>query len=279
MYRLNEIGDTPKGQYALGQVYARANKRRSGITDALTKQMPKKEYYTAAEYYPKGTEKYDDIMHDAKSEAECPPNRKINMKPVVYNDKGYETTNFGLGIMDYEKSHKSNENKQYTNMNKKQIRLTESDLKQIVKESVNKILNEAYGTSPQKDIKIANRYANAPNPEFDANTNLSWTTEDEYNDIAPEIREIAICFSKIHDIIRSLKIGLNKDKNGSSDIRNMRRGIRPIKPKNSNALVGMDNYLYTLDKIVDKGKFVLHKMTDRIIQNMGLNPKDEPSSY
>ena len=164
-------------------------------------------------------------------------------------------------------------------MNKKQIRLTESDLKQIVKESVNKILNEAYGTSPQKDIKIANRYANAPNPEFDANTNLSWTTEDEYNDIAPEIREMAICFSKLHDIIRSLKIGLNKDKNGSSDIRNMRRGIRPIKPKNSNALVGMDNYLYTLDKIVDKGKLVLHKMTDRIIQNMGLNPKDEPSSY
>ena len=34
--------------------------------------------------------------------------------------------------------------KQYTNMNKKQIRLTESDLKQIVKESVNKILYEAY---------------------------------------------------------------------------------------------------------------------------------------
>ena len=164
-------------------------------------------------------------------------------------------------------------------MNKKQIRLTESDLKQIVKESVNTILSEAYGTSPQKDIKIANRYANAPNPEFDANTNLSWTTEDEYNDTAPEIREMAICFSKIHDIIRSLKIGLNKDKNGSSDIRNMRRGIRPIKPKNSNALVGMDNYLYTLDKIVDKGQLVLHKMTDRIIQNMGLNPKDVPSSY
>jgi len=32
------------------------------------------------------------------------------------------------------------------NMNKKQIRLTESDLKQIVKESVNKIISEAYGT-------------------------------------------------------------------------------------------------------------------------------------
>lgn len=40
------------------------------------------------------------------------------------------------------------------NMNKKQIRLTESDLKQIVKESVNKILNEAYGT-PNKWTKSA----------------------------------------------------------------------------------------------------------------------------
>ena len=36
-------------------------------------------------------------------------------------------------------------------MNKKQIRLTESDLKQIVKESVNKILSETYGTVPKQD--------------------------------------------------------------------------------------------------------------------------------
>ena len=164
-------------------------------------------------------------------------------------------------------------------MNKKQIRLTESDLKQIVKESVNRILNEAYGTSPQKDIKTANRYANAPNPEFDANANLSFTTDDEYNDIAPEIREMAICFSKIHNMIRSLKIGFDKDKNGSFDTSKMRRSIRSIKPKNSNALVGMDNYLYTLDKIVSKGQLVLHKMTDRMIRNIGLNPNDEPSSF
>ena len=144
MNRLNEIGDTPKGQYSLGQVYARANKRRRGIIDDWNKQMPKKEYYTAAEYYPKGTKKYDDIMHDAKAEAECPPNRKVNMKPVVYNDKGYETTNFGLGVMDYEKSHKTNENKQYTNMKKRIIRLTEGDLHRIVKKSVNRILRESY---------------------------------------------------------------------------------------------------------------------------------------
>ena len=134
--------------------------------------MPKKEYYTAAEYYPKGTEKYDDIMHDAKAEAECPTNRKVNMKPVVYNDKGYETTNFGLGMMDYEKSHKTNENNQYTNMNKKLIRLTETDLHRIVKESVEKILMESdpdlYDALARPDGKLdmSNPYTWAKSPKM-----------------------------------------------------------------------------------------------------------------
>ena len=49
-------------------------------------------------------------------------------------------------------------------MNKKQIRLTESDLKQIVKESVNKIISEAYGTMTDDDSKLitkldADRYS------------------------------------------------------------------------------------------------------------------------
>ena len=157
-------------------------------------------------------------------------------------------------------------------MNKKQIRLTESDLKQIVKESVNKILGEAYGSSPQKDIEMANRYVNATYPDLDANSNLSWTTKDEYNDIAPELREIALGFCNIKKIIRSLEIGLNIDRYGSPT----RRGLRQIKPKNSGTLTGMDNYLYTLDNIVDKGRAVLHRMTNRMVQNMGLNPNDVP---
>ena len=53
------------------------------------------------------------------------------------------------------------------NMNKKQIRLTESDLKQIVKESVNKILNEAYGTMPKDDIKRAANLDAASQSRFD----------------------------------------------------------------------------------------------------------------
>jgi hypothetical protein len=55
----------------------------------------------------------------------------------------------------------------YTYMNKKQIRLTESDLKQIVKESVNKILNEAYGTMPKDDIKRVANLDAASQSRFD----------------------------------------------------------------------------------------------------------------
>ena len=43
-------------------------------------------------------------------------------------------------------------------MNKKQVRLTESDLKQIVKQSVNKILNEAYGTPSRFNREYLNSF-------------------------------------------------------------------------------------------------------------------------
>ena len=45
-------------------------------------------------------------------------------------------------------------------MNKKFIRLTESDLHKIVKESVNKILKEEYSTPPLKDRTSFANYAN-----------------------------------------------------------------------------------------------------------------------
>lgn len=66
-----------------------------------------------------------------------------------------------------------NENKQYNkNRNMKQtIRLTESDLKQIVKESVNKILNEAYGTMPHNDLLMHYDYSPYEDKSLDANLN------------------------------------------------------------------------------------------------------------
>jgi len=51
-------------------------------------------------------------------------------------------------------------------MNKKQIRLTESDLKQIVNESVNKILSEAYGTPDKGTRNAINRFRNLEDGNF-----------------------------------------------------------------------------------------------------------------
>lgn len=48
----------------------------------------------------------------------------------------------------------------YKHMNKRTIRLTESDLHRIVKESVNKILKEEYSTPPLKDRTSFANYAN-----------------------------------------------------------------------------------------------------------------------
>lgn len=140
--RINEIGDTPKGQYMLGQVHSRAHRR---LQD-LPKDAPFKEM-----------QKYKGIMDDAHSEASCPPNRKVHRKPII-NNKGQETTHYGQGWWDYDNAHfRNNENKQYkrnTNMNKKQVRLTESDLKQIVKESIKRILKE---NDAQKEIEELER--------------------------------------------------------------------------------------------------------------------------
>ena len=60
--------------------------------------------------------------------------------------------------------------KKYTYMNnKKQIRLTESDLHNIVKESVSKILSEAYGTMPHNDLLMHYDYSPYEDKSLDAN--------------------------------------------------------------------------------------------------------------
>ena len=55
------------------------------------------------------------------------------------------------------------ENKQYMNMNKQVIRLTEGDLHKIIKESVNKILCEAYGTPSTNDATQLQKADDAQN--------------------------------------------------------------------------------------------------------------------
>lgn len=76
-----------------------------------------------------------------------------------------ESTNNPMDIEVKEYINNLGENKQY-NMNKKLIRLTESDLHRIVKKSVNKILRESQFMS---DEDIANQYSDMKITYFEMN--------------------------------------------------------------------------------------------------------------
>jgi len=101
---INEIGDTPKGQRGLGGLHARKVLRNNDLSD---------DTYSYAQNA-RGGDKYD--------------NRGNNENPL-YHD-------YANGYIDYLNSHPD----EY--MANKRKRMSESYLHRIVKESVNRILNE-----------------------------------------------------------------------------------------------------------------------------------------
>ena len=70
-------------------------------------------------------------------------------------------------------------------MNKKVIRLTESDLHRIVKESVNRILMESKGLDPSKRDYVKEDYNPFDNDDFEEwdRINVSPISDEEYNEI------------------------------------------------------------------------------------------------
>ena len=114
---LNEIGDTPRGQFALGAVAARAGHRMFN-----SKSDRERDYWNNVENHAA------EIGHN-------------NVNPE-WDD---ETEYFDNGIDYWQDNMRQYESK---NTNNDLIRLTESDLHKIVKESVNKILNEI-GDTPK----------------------------------------------------------------------------------------------------------------------------------
>jgi len=133
MNRINEIGDTPRGQKALGAVFARAHNRKNWCDKNMV------------EPYRKDSKDYwQNVERNASSEVGRNAKDKL---------KGFE--NFGDGAQEYYKNHLPNDTIQIPqheskngNMNKKLIRLTEQDLHRIVKESVTDILNKPGGANP-----------------------------------------------------------------------------------------------------------------------------------
>ena len=133
MDRINEIGDTKKGQEMLGRTAERAYQRAQRTSGADKKR-------------------YMRTYNDAYKTGGKSSNKHLGGSREHFdNGRDYE----------YEKwadEHNGNvaESK---NMNKKLIRLTESDLHKIVKESVNRILKEGF-TKPSnwKDTPFKGTY-------------------------------------------------------------------------------------------------------------------------
>ena len=123
MNRINEIGDTVRGQEMLGRTAERAH-QRAQRTSGADKQRHEKTEWDA----------YQTAAGNSRKHLDGSGAHFARGRDAEYDE------HWDDGRYPWSKKHKSkNESK---TMNKKLIRLTESDLHRIVKESVNRVLNE-----------------------------------------------------------------------------------------------------------------------------------------
>lgn len=125
MNRINEIGDTPRGQYMLGRL-SQSYDEPNLFTDDYDEE-PKIASYASKNW--KGYGRGDD---NARA-FDLGKGDEANTKWIDDGSQRRFRERYKLPKL---------ENNQRTNMNKKLIRLTEGDLHRIVKESVNRLLNE-----------------------------------------------------------------------------------------------------------------------------------------
>jgi hypothetical protein len=149
----------------------------------------------------------------------------------------------------------TNENKQYnknTNMNKKLIRLTESDLRRIVKESVNKVLNEDSGIDAQERI-----YHTIANLENDLKTVISNTDSSSNQAFGSPDEKLSMISNGLSHIDMNLskqaETTFSKLLEVMSELQNLRINLKTLGAKDSywghnfqretpHGTVGLSNY-------------------------------------
>lgn len=147
-------------------------------------------------------------------------------------------------------------------MNKKQIRLTESDLKQIVKESVNKILNEAYGT-PDSDTRTA--IERLKNAKQDSGLPYGAPSPARQNmrpyDISDKQREdISAIMRSTRELVFMIGNILDQQQEKRGHFRGAEKEF------------GLDNYLNTMIRYGKKIESVCKMAYDKITMNNGEQP-------
>ena len=143
MNRINEIGDTPRGQYMLGRL-SQSYDEPNLYTDDYD-EVPEIADYASRNWRKDGNARAFDLGKGDEANTKWVDDGNQRNFRKMYNLPQFE-----------------NKQNNRMDMNKKIIRLTESDFYKIVKESVNRILNEVefrgrtfHGNIPDDWRKIA----------------------------------------------------------------------------------------------------------------------------
>ena len=143
MNRINEIGDTPRGQYMLGRLSQRYDEPNLYTDDY--DEVPEIADYASRNWRKDGNARAFDLGKGDEANTKWVDDGNQRNFRKMHNLPQFE-----------------NKQNNRIDMNKKLIRLTESDLHRIVKESVNRVLNEVefrgrtfHGNMPDDWRKIA----------------------------------------------------------------------------------------------------------------------------
>ena len=140
--RLNEIGDTPEGQFMLGRLQGRQNRRARGedVGGRIKKTTVNADNYWRGTDFTAG-ENYEDYQSWTAPYDEYDSYGEWDSDAYHANMEAMEQDNEYQNNMYQKVSNKLN--KQNENMNKKTLRITESQLKQIITESIKRIISES----------------------------------------------------------------------------------------------------------------------------------------
>jgi hypothetical protein len=195
MNRINEIGDTVRGQEMLGRTAERAHQRASRTSGADKQRHEKTEW-----------DAYQTAAGNSRKHLDGSGAHFARGRDAEYDEHWDDGR--------YPWSKKSKTNNESKNINKKLIRLTESDLHKIVKESVNRILNEINLTNKQirnitgiSDDDELNAACMAED-EDDLASNIVKDLKDEYGFYNVYDKGVVLDFNFIKELLKQ-KYGMN----------------------------------------------------------------------
>jgi len=159
-------------------------------------------------------------------------------------------------------------------MNKKQIKLAESDLKQIVKESVNKILNEAYGTTDRRTQNLVNNLRDKEDAR-----RLDGFPNNLKADPAHDVDNARVAINRfivnIQEVLYKLTLctAFEGERNSRSWTTNINSADSYENIRNDfSSGTDTQKYLYAIEKQIKRAVNIAERLKKVLIMNQGVQP-------